>query len=405
MVVMLGDVVDEGLLARAVADGYVSARSEDGLIVYNYTAAAQYSGVWNEATLACRGLIADADGRVVARPFGKFFNYDEPMAPTPPDGVPMVVTEKWDGSLGIPYTALDGTKRISTRGSTRSDQAREGTRIWREKYEGVDFGPGVTPLFEIVYPLNRIVVDYRGMRDLVLLAVIDNATGADLPLERFDWPGPQAAQIRFETLADLVAHMEGPRPGGDLEEGFVIRFDTGPAAPHPRIKMKWVDYLELHKIVTGLTGTAVWRVAAVRAMVERAMPAKRIAARLHLDPSAVEGMMRQPDAVKALFEVVPDEFHGWIKGTLAQFENEAAARIGLCESLVACAESESDGTDRGFAAAVQRLAADNGVHPGILFALRREKPEAYASIWWDLKPDADSDTPAIGWETHPPVAG
>ena len=405
MVVMLGDIVDEGLLARAVADGYVSARSEEGLIVYNYTAAAQYSGTWNEATLVCRGLIADADGRVVARPFGKFFNHDEPQVPVMPSDATMIVTEKWDGSLGILYTALDGTKRISTRGSTRSDQAREGTRIWREKYEGLDFGPGVTPLFEIVYPSNRIVVDYRGMRDLVLLAVIDNATGADLPLERYDWPGPQAAQIRFETLADLAAHMERPRPSEGIEEGFVIRFDTGPAEPHPRIKMKWADYLELHKIVTGLTGTAVWRVAAVRAMDERGMPAKRIAARLHLDPSVVEGMLRQTDAVKALFEVVPDEFHGWIKGTLAQFEKEAAARIALCESLVACAESESDGSDRGFAAAAQRFAADNGVHPGILFALRRGKPEAYASIWWDLKPDADSDTPAVGWETHPPVAG
>ena len=395
----LGDIVDEGLLGRAVADGYITARSEDGLIVYNYTAAAQYSGEWNEATLACRGLIADTDGRVAARPFGKFFNHDEPQVSAVPSGAPMIVTEKWDGSLGILYTALDGTRRISTRGSTRSDQAQEATRIWREKYEGLDFGPGVTPLFEIVYPTNRIVVDYRGMRDLVLLAVIDNATGADLPLERFDWPGPRADQVRFETLAELAAHMEGPRPGDDLQEGFVIRFDTGPAAPHPRIKMKWADYLELHKIVTGLTGTAVWRVAAVRAMVERAMPPKRIAARLHMDPSAVEGMLRQPDAVKALFEVVPDEFHGWIRGTLAQFEDEAAAGIELCESLVARAESESDGTDRGFAAAAQRLAADNGVQPGILFALRKGKPEAHASIWWDLKPEANSDTPAIGWPT------
>lgn len=402
---MLGDIVDEGLLARAVADGYVTVRSEDGLIVYNYTAAAQYSGVWNEATLACRGLIADAGGRIIARPFGKFFNHDEPQAPVPPDGVPMVVTEKWDGSLGILYTALDGSKRISTRGSTRSDQAWEATRIWREKYEGVYFGPGVTPLFEIVYPSNRIVVDYRGMRDLVLLAVIDNATGADLPLERFDWPGPQADQIRFETLADLVVHMEGPRPGCDLREGFVVRFDTGPAAPHPRIKMKWTDYLELHKIVTGLTHTTVWRVAAVRALVERGMPTKRIAARLHLDASTVEGMLRQPDTVEALLDVVPNEFHGWIKGTLAQFEREAAARIDLSESLVIRAAAESDGTDRGFAAAAQRLAADNGLHPGILFALRRGKPEAYASIWWDLKPDADSEAPAVGWETHPPVAG
>ena len=392
---MLGDVVDEELLARAVADGYVTARSEDGLVVYNYTAAAQYSGAWNEATFVCRGLIADADGRVIARPFGKFFNHDEPQAPAPPDGAPMVVTEKWDGSLGILYTAPDGFQRVSTRGSTRSDQALEATRIWREKYEGTDVGPGVTPLFEIVYPSNRIVVDYQGMRDLVLLAVIDNATGADLPVDRFDWPGPRAVEHPFESLFGLAAHMEGPRPDGDLREGFVVRFDTGPGAPHLRIKMKWADYMELHKIVTGLTATVVWRVAAVRAAVERGMPAKRIAARLRLDPSAVEGMLRQPDTVEALFDVVPDEYHGWIKGMLSQFQKEAAERIDLCESLAARAEAESDGTDRGFAEAAQRLAAENGLHSGILFALRRGKPEAYSSIWWDLKPDPEVDGPVV----------
>ena len=361
---MLGDVLDEELLARAVSDGYVTARCSEDRIVYNYTAAAQYSGEWNEATLACRGLIADTDGRIVARPFGKFFNHNEPNAPIPPIGAPMVVTEKWDGSLGILYTDSDGCKRISTRGSTRSDQALEATRIWREKYDGVDFGPGVTPLFEIVYPSNRIVVDYRGMRDLVLLAVIDNATGADLRIDQFDWPGPRTAESRFDSMADLAAHMAGPRPGNDLEEGFVVRFDTGPTAPHPRIKMKWADYLELHKIVSGLTSTVVWGVAAVRAAVGRGMAAKRIAAKLHMDPAAVEGMLRQPDTVEALFDVVPDEFHGWVRGTLAQFENEAAERIYLSESLVVRAEAESDGTDRGFAEAATRLAAGNGMHAG-----------------------------------------
>lgn len=127
-----------------------------------------------------------------------------------PSGAPMIVTAKWDESLGTLYTALGGTKRISTRGSTRSDQALEGTRIWREKYEGLEFGPGVTPLFEIVYPSNRIVVAYRGMRDLVLLAVIDNATGADLPLERFDWPGPQARR-RFRHSGGRMGRDSSPR--------------------------------------------------------------------------------------------------------------------------------------------------------------------------------------------------
>ena len=96
----------------------------------------------------------------------------------------MEVTAKLDGSLGIAYTHPEGDVRLATRGSLASGQAIEATRIWHEKYRHVAIPEGVTPLFEIIYPDNRIVLDYGEMRDLVLIALIDTETGADIDPRR-----------------------------------------------------------------------------------------------------------------------------------------------------------------------------------------------------------------------------
>ena len=66
-------------LRKEVDAGYVSIRPhpEEKLFIFNYTAKAQYNQHWNEVTKNCRGLILDDDYKIVARPFGKIFNYSE----------------------------------------------------------------------------------------------------------------------------------------------------------------------------------------------------------------------------------------------------------------------------------------------------------------------------------------
>ncbi len=47
-----------------VREGYITVQKkhpECDLFIYNYTSKAQYDHVWNEVTLACGGLILDAD--------------------------------------------------------------------------------------------------------------------------------------------------------------------------------------------------------------------------------------------------------------------------------------------------------------------------------------------------------
>ena len=141
----LRDVCDPALVDEAIGAGLVSVQTDDRLRILNYTAKATYSRHWNEATIACRGLILDDADGVVARPFPKFFGPSEPDAPAVPTRQEMEVTAKLDGSLGIAYTRPEGDVRLATRGSLVSRQAIEATRIWHEKYRRVAIPEGSRP--------------------------------------------------------------------------------------------------------------------------------------------------------------------------------------------------------------------------------------------------------------------
>ena len=70
----LYDIINPGQLAQGVADKLINAReSGDGLTILNYTDAAMYTpGAWdNPAVRACRGLIHDTAGTVLARPWDR----------------------------------------------------------------------------------------------------------------------------------------------------------------------------------------------------------------------------------------------------------------------------------------------------------------------------------------------
>ena len=66
----LKELVKKRLITRRV-----HPKSE--LIIYNYTAKAQYSKFWTKEIKQCRGLICNYDGEIIARPFEKFFNLEE----------------------------------------------------------------------------------------------------------------------------------------------------------------------------------------------------------------------------------------------------------------------------------------------------------------------------------------
>jgi RNA ligase len=320
-------VIDREKLDALVAEGWLrSQRHPDAdLWIFNYTEKTQYENFWTPETTVCRGLILDAEGHVVARPFPKFFNYGTPQAPVLPNE-PFTVREKIDGSLGILYY-LDGEARIATRGSFTSEQAIAGTRLLQEyEFEHAD---AQTPLFEIVYPENRIVVDYGDRRELVLLAVIDNATGAESAMA---WSGRTAELLDHDDPATL-ATLEKPN-----SEGFVVTFQSG-----VRVKVKFAEYVRLHKIVTGVNARMVWE------------------------------SLRVGDDLDALIKDVPDEIFRW----MTDKRTELLASFGAAEALALDVFNRRPDADRKTLA---EFFLKSGANPSVLFRMLDGKP--YDDLIW-----------------------
>ena len=100
---------------------------DEPLIIWNYTHACQYDKAWDEYTKMCRGLITNLDGRVLARPFSKFFNLNE-SEESKIENLPAIeseIYEKLDGSFLIQYYSNydkdDNKVYVATRGSVKSD--------------------------------------------------------------------------------------------------------------------------------------------------------------------------------------------------------------------------------------------------------------------------------------------
>lgn len=315
----LADLMPMGLLGEMLAHGYVRRQEHPRrlLSILNYTEKAAYEGVWNEATRQCRGLIATNEGVVVARPFPKFFNHGQEGAPELDLRASVVVTDKMDGSLGIVYR--DGDEwSVATRGSFLSEQAIHATEILRSRYRDWEPPEGCTTLVEIVYPENRIVVDYAGLDDLVYLASlrIDDGT-----VEPWFWPGPLAEEFGYDTLAHALAAE--PRPN---REGLVVYLPD----LNDRVKIKQDDYVALHRILTGTNARHVWEVAAVRACAGIVREPKHWGSFLGIDPERAQEVLALGDDWLA---GVPDEFHGWVREVTSSAEWGAESEFAACRAL------------------------------------------------------------------------
>lgn len=283
------------------------------LSVYTYTEKCTYAEAWNPVTMACRGLVVeDTTGRVVGRPFRKFFGYHDHIngkayAPPLPD-LPFRVYDKMDGSMGTIFHYA-GDWHVATRGSFLSGQAGW-AQGWLDASGPHGLHPDLTYVVEIVYSENRIVVDYGGYAGLNLLAVFDTASGREVPLSH-----PSAARAWVHMGGDCVREYKPPRTVEDLArlamdnkdpyghdttgmnaEGWIVRFEDG-----TRVKIKTADYVRLHGVLSRTSTRTVWEALSSGS-----------------DPASVLG-------------TVPDEFLAWVREVTDDLTNrrvvwEACAR-------------------------------------------------------------------------------
>lgn len=351
----VSDVLNTDLLESHVRTGYVTARSHPHLplTVFNYTPKAVYEPLWDEVTLRCRGLIADTNGLIVGNCMNKFFNYGEPSAKDIDTVGPVQVTDKLDGSMGN-VIFYNGELIVATRGSFESEQAK-----WAHDYISknpelydafkVICSENVTAVVEIIYPENRIVVDYGDMTAVVLIGAIGNyelTAGKQLwiPADKiYSWPGPVVE--RFKASSFEQALRIPPRLN---REGIVIYFEKS----GQRLKIKQEDYLIAHRFISNLTPKNIW------------------------------DQLRNGKTVEDMLEIAPDEFHGMVREISSVIlDNFHRVETEVEREFITLA-MQKFATRKDFAEAIKN-------HPlrGLLFLrLDNRSDQLIDSIWKTIEP-------------------
>ena len=219
----------------------------EGMRIICYTRECNSDKIWNDTTEKCRGLIVDKNDDIIARPFKKFYNYEEYDDPSFIDNLACdfkpEIYEKLDGSLGILYW-IDDVPYIATKGSFTSDQALHATELLHTKYRHVwdKLLRNKTYLFEIIYPGDLHVVTYKDVDDIFLLAVISTNNNFEYPIEIHKDIFPLTKKYYLSNWKECRNVIDG-----NNREGFVVKMGDF------RVKMKYEEYWRLHYLKAGLS--------------------------------------------------------------------------------------------------------------------------------------------------------
>ena len=310
------------------------------LTIWNYTEKVQYENLWDEVTLSARGLVTDDTGDIVATPFQKFFNIEEGKFEATEK---FEVYEKMDGSLGIVFW-YRGQWVVATRGSFTSDQSIKAREILKKYNTDIMFRH-LTFCFEIIYPDNRIVLDYGTDEKLVLLGTFDK-NGKEMDVELWSQWGFDVVK-KYDGINDYKQLKEMVK---NDQEGFVVKFSNG-----DRVKVKGVEYLRLHKIMTNVTTTGVWE------------------------------YLKNGEDVMEILKDVPDEFYNKIKTYVQHLKygyfqiSERAGKLHDGFRYGKYGDVDPEPTKKEFAEFV--LKQQKVLHP-VMFAMWDKKD--YSEIIWNL---------------------
>jgi len=350
------------ILIQYEEEGWIRSQSHPTLPlrILNYTQKTQYESHWDEVTLNCRGLIIDSEYKVIVQPFGKFFNYEEieNKGEIPLSGDYVYVQDKMDGSLGILFW-YESEWIMATRGSFTSDQAIRGLEIANRLFNLEAWEKSIAYACEIIYPENRIVVDYGIDEKLIFLSAFYNRAfyNNNTKDSELHWTTAKAFFNVNGIPYKYIVHTEQHFVFGTSlykalkemnqrnSEGFILRF-------HPsnyRMKIKFEDYVRLHRIITGISSYDVW-----------------------------ENLMNTGEMSEKVLTEVPDEFYSWVRKTEADLRLEYSKLEA--EYLDHFDSIKRLGTRKLFA-----QLARNFKYPGILFNMLDGKDYSNG-IWTIIKP-------------------
>ncbi len=202
------------------------------------------------ASLECRGIVFDKNGKLIGRPLHKFFNYGQ-VYKTVDQSQVKAIYPKLDGSMIHTVAFDDETFMLKSKKSFSSDVAISATKFLdrpensKFKAELVKLATqGLTVIMEYTAPDNQIVVKYNDEK-LTVLHIRDNLTGeyiTDMVVSQGYF------EIRKNLVKPLDITVDQAIANLDTmtnEEGYIIQLDNDDMV---KIKCPW--YLKLHRTVT-----------------------------------------------------------------------------------------------------------------------------------------------------------
>lgn len=277
------DKIDISKLKKYVDNDLITIKSHDdfdmNLLLYTYHVKEQ--NAWDLYTSSSRGLVIDSFGNILARPFQKFpnlknlYNYIESND--------FEIFEKLDGSLGILFYAYERWF-VTTKGSFNSEQAKFGYEFLYDKLGYFD--KNNTYLFEIIYPENEIIIDYRGMTDVVLLGVINTKTGIELTYDEMILDYSGIVTIVNKIILTNVSLNDLKNLNLENHEGFVVKYPN-----NYRIKVKFERYDVLHRIFKFIGHRTILNALQMKEDIDKLISSK---------------------VPNELLSKAPIEFHNWV---------------------------------------------------------------------------------------------
>ena len=227
-------------------------------------------------------------------------------------------------------------------------------------------------LTEIIYPENRIVVDYGKKERVIFLSTVMNESYEWEPFDdsELHWTTSQSifkmngikkedivkTEQHFNFSDDLYKSLKEKNENN--KEGFVLRFQPG----NFRVKIKFEEYVRLHKIITQVSTYDIWE---------------------HL---------KNGKDISELLEKVPDEFDKWVKKTVSTLQYHKYALEEQCGKSYdyfrygKFNDVEPEPTKKKFAEHVKKYT--NPKLHGLMFAIWDGNRNKIDEILWKLiKPE------------------
>lgn len=221
---------------------------------------------WQDRTLS--------DAIVLAWPMSRFLNHGQGQSPIDWSSQ-LSVQEKLDGTMIVCYYDYYGDRWCTaTRSVPEADipiAGIDGTMTFSDLFKialaetvGVNvsminswflehvvgFRRGMTYVFELTSPLNRVVVGYNSNR-VTLIAARDNSTGNEVDTFNLDmWKIPRPATWALSSPAAIVAFVSAMSPGEF--EGVVVRDEK-----FNREKIKHGDWGRMARAKSTLTPRSI----------------------------------------------------------------------------------------------------------------------------------------------------